>query len=84
MLKNISKAVILAGGKGTRLSEQTKQIPKPLVKVGPYPIIIHIMRRLQSAGVKEFYILGGYLNEEIWAYLLKNIQPDTFPNPFSQ
>ena len=58
MLKNISKAVILAGGKGTRLSEQTKQIPKPLVKVGPYPIIIHIMRRLQSAGVKEFYIIS--------------------------
>ena len=43
-LKNIKKAIILAGGKGTRLSEYTSEIPKPMIKVGPYPIMIHIMR----------------------------------------
>ena len=71
-LKKISQAVILAGGRGTRLSEQTSQIPKPMVKVGEDPIIIHIMRRLAKHGIKDFYILGGYMNEVIWYYLIKN------------
>lgn len=83
MLKKISKAIILAGGKGTRISEQTKTIPKPLIKVGHLPIMLHIMRRLQHEGIKEFFILGGYLNEEIWSYLLRNVKPNTFPSNFS-
>ncbi len=37
------KVVILAGGLGTRLSEYTNTIPKPMVKIGPYPIIVHIL-----------------------------------------
>jgi glucose-1-phosphate cytidylyltransferase len=37
-------AVILCGGLGTRLSEETSQIPKPMVKIGNYPILFHIMR----------------------------------------
>ena len=40
---NKIKVVILAGGLGTRLSEYTKLIPKPMIKIGPYPILIHIM-----------------------------------------
>lgn len=83
-LKNIDTAVILAGGMGTRLSEQTKTIPKPLVRIGELPIMIHIMRRLQKSGVKEFFILGGYLNEEIWSYLLRNIKTGTFPSKFDK
>lgn len=67
MLKKIKTAVILAGGKGTRLSEQTKDIPKPLVSVGGEPIIVHIMRRLAKSGIKNFYILGGYKYDVLWS-----------------
>lgn len=56
----IKNAIILAGGKGTRLSEQTKTIPKPLVKVGPDPAIIHIIRHFVSQGVTNIFIAGGY------------------------
>ena len=38
------KAVILCGGKGTRISEETRNIPKPMVKIGKYPIILHIIK----------------------------------------
>lgn len=58
--KKIDTAIILAGGKGTRLSEQTKIIPKPLVKVGPDPAIFHIIRHFVKYGVTNIYIAGGY------------------------
>lgn len=64
----IKRAVILAGGKGTRLSEQTKFTPKPLVKVNGKPIMERIMEHLASEGITEFYILGGYLIECIYEY----------------
>lgn len=54
------KIVILAGGLGTRLTELTKTIPKPMVKIGRYPIIIHIMNHYIKYGFKEFYIATGY------------------------
>ncbi len=54
------KAVILAGGLGTRLSEETLVKPKPMVEIGGMPIIWHIMKSYASFGVKEFVILGGY------------------------
>lgn len=54
------KVVILAGGFGTRLSEETSTIPKPMVKVGDKPIIWHIMKHYSSYGFDEFVILGGY------------------------
>lgn len=60
MTKKIKNAIILAGGKGTRLSEQTKLIPKPLVKVGPDPAIFHIIRHFVRYGVTNIYIAGGY------------------------
>ena len=60
------KAVILAGGLGTRLSEETDVKPKPLVEIGGKPIIWHIMKYLYSFGIKEFYICCGYKG-----YLLK-------------
>lgn len=59
-MKKIDNVIILAGGKGTRLSEQTKVIPKPLVKVGPDPAIVHIIRHFVRYGVKNVYIAGGY------------------------
>lgn len=71
-MKDIKKAVILAGGKGTRLSEYTHEIPKPMIRVGPYPLMIHIMRNLHKSGIDEFYICGGYLINIIRDYLINN------------
>ena len=50
------KAVILAGGLGSRLSEETLNKPKPLVEVGNYPIIWHIMKTYSYFGINEFII----------------------------
>ncbi len=52
--------VILAGGKGTRLSEYTNLIPKPMVKVDGKPLIQHIIKHYKSYGFKKFLIAGGY------------------------
>ena len=49
------KIVILAGGLGSRLSEYTKSIPKPMVKVGKFPIIIHIMSHYISYGYNDLF-----------------------------
>jgi len=54
------KAVILAGGLGTRLSEETVVRPKPMVEVGGYPIIWHIMKIYAQHGVNEFIVCCGY------------------------
>lgn len=54
------KVVILAGGFGTRFSEYTSLVPKPMIKVGDEPIIMHIMRRYANYGYKEFILALGY------------------------
>ncbi len=54
------KVVILAGGLGTRLSEYTKTIPKPMVKIGPYPIITHIIKHYIKYGFNDFILATGY------------------------
>ena len=54
------KVVILAGGFGTRLSEYTKDIPKPMVKINGIPIIVHIMKHYFKYGYKDFYVALGY------------------------
>lgn len=54
------KVAILAGGLGTRLSEATTRIPKPMVEIGGYPIIWHIMKGYAHYGITEFVILLGY------------------------
>lgn len=56
----IRKAVILAGGLGTRLSEETELRPKPMVEIGGRPIIWHIMKIFSAHGVDEFVICLGY------------------------
>ena len=52
--------VILAGGKGTRISELTKKIPKPMIKIMGRPIIFHIMKHYSDFGIKDFIIAAGY------------------------
>ena len=64
------KAVILAGGRGTRLSEHTHLIPKPLVHVGSKPILLHIMDIFIQNNVTEFIILLGYKSELVKEYFL--------------
>jgi len=54
------KVVILAGGLGTRLSEYTNVIPKPMIKIGPYPIIVHIMSHYLKYGFDNFILATGY------------------------
>ena len=64
------KVIILAGGFGTRLSEYTDKIPKPMVTIGSRPIIWHIMRTYASFGYNDFYLALGYKAELIKDYFL--------------
>jgi glucose-1-phosphate cytidylyltransferase len=65
------KAVILAGGKGTRLGEYTKLIPKPMVKIKGKPIITYIIRHFYKFGVREIIIATGYKHKVIKEYFKK-------------
>ena len=65
------KVVILAGGKGTRISEYTKSIPKPMIKIGSKPILEHIINYYMSYGFKDFLIAGGYKYSIIKNYFKK-------------
>ena len=64
------KVVILAGGLGTRLSEETELRPKPMVDIGERPILWHIMKSYASQGFKEFFVALGYKGEVIKRYFL--------------
>ena len=64
------KTIILAGGLGTRLSEETVIKPKPMVEVGGYPILWHIMNIYGHYGFKEFVVALGYKGELIKNYFL--------------
>ena len=69
------KVVILAGGLGTRISEETQTKPKPMVEIGGRPILWHIMKRYAKYGFKEFVICLGYKGQTIKDFFLnyKNI-----------
>ena len=64
------KVVILAGGLGTRLSEETTLKPKPMIEIGGRPILWHIMKIYASFGFSEFIIATGYRSEIIKDYFL--------------
>ena len=70
------KAVILAGGYGTRISEETSQKPKPMIEIGGKPILWHILKIYSYYGINEFIICcgyKGYLIKEYFAnYFLHN------------
>jgi glucose-1-phosphate cytidylyltransferase len=62
------KVVILAGGLGSRISEYTKTIPKPMIKICNKPIIYHIMKHYSNYGFKDFYVALGYKGHIIKDY----------------
>ena len=62
------KAVILAGGRGTRLAEETTLKPKPLVEANGRPLIWHIMQNYSRHGISEFIVLSGYKGQQIREY----------------
>lgn len=62
------KAIILAGGLGTRLSEETENKPKPMVEIGGHPILWHIMKTYSAHGINEFIICCGYKGYVIKEY----------------
>ena len=66
------KVVILAGGYGTRISEETKKIPKPMVKINGIPIIVHLIKHFIFYNYKEFIILSGYKHSLLKNYFDKN------------
>lgn len=80
------KVVLLAGGFGTRLSEETLLRPKPMVEIGGYPILWHIMKIYSSYGFNEFIICAGYkghlIKEYFASYILRtsNIRVDVARN----
>ena len=65
------KVVILAGGYGTRLSEETDVIPKPMIEIGERPLLWHLMKSFSSHGFNEFIIALGYKGEIIKHYFLQ-------------
>ena len=64
------KVVILAGGFGTRLSEETEIRPKPMVEIGEKPILWHIMKHYSYDGYNEFIVALGYKGDEIKQYFI--------------
>jgi glucose-1-phosphate cytidylyltransferase len=65
------KVVILAGGFGTRLAEETVAIPKPMVQIGQHPILWHIMKFYASYGFEEFVVALGYKAEVVKNFFLQ-------------
>ena len=74
------KVVILAGGMGMRLREETEYKPKPMVQIGPHPILWHIMKIYMQQGFNDFIICLGYKGEVIKEYFLNY---ETFNNDFT-
>ena len=66
------KVVILAGGKGSRISYYSEKIPKPMIKIGGLPMLTHIMRHFKYYGFDEFIIAAGYKKSIIDKYYKKS------------
>ncbi len=71
------KAVILAGGLGTRISEESHLKPKPMIEIGGNPILWHIMKTYSSYGINEFVICCGYKGNIIKEYFLNSFKVES-------
>ena len=72
MINDLSQipCMILCGGKGTRLKDVTEILPKPMVSIGDFPIVVHIMNWYASFGVKKFILCLGYKKEKFIDYFI--------------
>ncbi len=75
-LSSQPKVVILCGGKGTRLREETADKPKPMVPIGPMPILVHIMKIYSRFGYNDFVLALGHKGEVIKEYFAENKHPE--------
>jgi len=73
-MANPTKVIILAGGRGTRLSEETDMKPKPMIEIGDRPILWHIIKHYAAYGCSEFYVALGYKGHVIKRYFLDEVQ----------
>jgi glucose-1-phosphate cytidylyltransferase len=71
------KVVILAGGYGTRLSEETEVLPKPMIEIGGRPLLWHLMKLFSSQGFNEFVVALGYKSQIIKRYFMQYPQIET-------
>lgn len=79
------KTVILCGGKGTRIRDVSDQLPKPMIPVGPYPIVWHIMRGYAAEGFKDFVLCLGHKGSVIKDFFLNYREAiSTFTIDFSE
>src|ERR1700761_7128040 len=67
-MANVTKAVLLAAGKGTRMRELTQELPKPMIEVRGKPILLHIVEGLRDAGVTDFLIVVGWRAEVVQSF----------------
>ena len=74
-LERIDTVVILCGGRGTRLQEHTRTIPKPLVEIGGHPILWHVMQIYAIQGLRRFVLCTGYLGELIEQFVAETDWP---------
>ncbi len=64
------RVVVLAGGLGTRLSEETERVPKPMVEIGGMPMLWHIMKVYEAAAMQHFVVALGYKGEVVKRFFL--------------
>ncbi len=69
------KAVVLAGGRGSRISEESHLKPKPMVEIGGRPILWHILKLYSHAGINDFIICLGYRGYVVKEYLCQLLSP---------
>ena len=74
-MSDVTKAVILAAGRGTRMGELTKDIPKPMLPVGPKPLLEHLLDTLRDVGIQQAGIVIGYRGELIEQHFARYPMP---------
>ena len=72
----VQQAVILCGGKGTRLAERRAELPKPMIPLDGRPVLDHIISNLAKAGIRRFLLAAGYRGEAVAQYYMAPRHPD--------
>ena len=75
-MPDLPPVAILCGGRGARLQEHTRTIPKPLVEIGGHPIVWHVVQLYASAGFRDFVLLTGYLGEQLDEFAARTDWPE--------